>query len=111
MSKQIRCCTCGNPLISTFIYSGAEYYCIDCGSSYGFFDGYKDVDETQELNKRGEENLKWFLDIRKDLIGGGMKIRGCKKCDEGGYHLHHASDDEIKKHKEAEKKLSERINK
>lgn len=46
------------PLISTFIFSGAEYWCPYCGVAEGFLGAGEFVDCTEELKKRSEMYLK-----------------------------------------------------
>lgn len=104
MSK-IAICNCGSPLISTFMFSGAEYFCMECGSSYGMFDTDR-VDSNPELEKRHKRlEAKWEK-ISKHLLTGGVMFRSCDTCTEKREaHINHATEEELKLHKAALKKV------
>jgi len=54
MSKEIRICREHEneiPLIWTFAFDGAEYWCPYCGQNYGMLGAGIKVEETEELKK------------------------------------------------------------
>lgn len=104
--KKIAICSCGAPLIYTFMFSGAEYFCIECGSKYGMFDT-ESTEVTPALKKRSTANKAKWSAISADLLTGGVMFRSCTKCDKGDSHLSHATPEEVKKHEKALKKLRE----
>jgi len=80
MSKEYRICSCGKPVISTFSFSGAEYWCWSCGKTEGMFCGLdtREItsDELQELKLKKEQAIK-FLRARGVKYGVAMrKIKG-----------------------------------
>lgn len=106
--SRVAICYCGEPLISTFMFSGAEYFCVRCGASLGMFDT-ESKEMTPELRKRAEANEKKWHSISKGLLTGGVMFRNCDTCSkENTPHLNHATQEELQAHKKALKKL-ERI--
>lgn len=52
------------PLIWTFAFPGAEWWCPNCGQTYGMFDGYHETEETPELVKLREDFEKGTEEYR-----------------------------------------------
>lgn len=58
------------PLISTFAFPGAEFWCPHCGATYGFFWNWVEVVETKDLikaNKDWKKKSADYLDARSTL--------------------------------------------
>jgi hypothetical protein len=57
------CCPGEVPLISTMLFAGAEFYCLECGAQVGFVNP-KPVVETPELAKRyGALKAEWDQNV------------------------------------------------
>lgn len=106
-TKEVAVCPyCGEPLLWTFIYSGAEWYCLRCGYSCGMF-GEKRAEATPELKMRRVLYKRVFNTIAKDIIPAGAYYDKCDKCKPGGaWHVAHASNREKVKDKEARRLLT-----
>jgi len=100
------CPSCGFPLVSTMAFRYAEKYCMNCGGNFGMTD-VPYVDITSKLKPFITKANKQFDKICKHLIGGGMRLRSCEKCNEGSDHLHHATPEESKKYNKALDRLVE----
>ena len=100
--KEIVVCeNCGSPLLNTFIFSGAEKLCLNCGASRDMFFGTR-VPETKELKDLQKKIEEYFEPIAKNILSGGCMHRGCKKCEEEReHHINHATDEEKELHKKA----------
>lgn len=69
----------GNPLISTLIFSQAEWFCMECRNAYGLMN----VDRepwTEELQQKLDEQKAEFEELRKDCIPHGSYRRDCDQC-------------------------------
>ena len=72
------CKECGEPIISTFLYNGYEYYCLWCGERYEFFnDCVKTTSKKYLVKQKINENI--FKIIRSKINVNGQKSN-CKKC-------------------------------
>ena len=108
MSNRVAICpNCGFPLISTMAFRYAERYCMNCGGQFGMLDAEHQIINSKLRPFTTKANRR-FGQIRKSLIGGGMRLRNCKKCMEGKEeeHLQHATKKEDEKYKWALKKLA-----
>lgn len=82
MKKEIRICNCHDkevPLIWTFAFDGAEYWCPYCGYTCGMFGAGKVVKLTPELKQSQKEWIKKtkpFLTAVSTLNCSAMKIKG-----------------------------------
>ena len=74
------CDNCGKPIIWTFAFPGAEWYCPSCGAQSDMFYG-EDVKATPKLIKLRKSLAIRFGQIRHYLYMGGERKEGCKKCD------------------------------
>jgi len=102
--KEVRVCDCGAPLHWTFLFDGAEYFCMNCGRTGGMFGTGKDVPQTVETRAQRMVANDVFKALRKHLHGSGNFSRtNCKKCksDRGYSHTQHASKYELKKNEVA----------
>ena len=107
MNNTIAIC-CGQPLIFTFMFSGAEYFCMSCKSKYGMLGVPDRVEATEELHKKSRELDDEFSAIAKDCVPVGCKINGCPECDKAGsgvYHTHHMTDEQHEASRAAYKRL------
>jgi hypothetical protein len=100
------CSNCGFPLISTLAFSYAERYCMNCGGQFGIM-SVDCTDITPEMKPFITKMNRRFGQVRRYLIGGGMRLVGCEKCNEHEVHLQHATAKENKKYEWALKKLKE----
>lgn len=65
------------PLIPTYAFMGAEYWCPYCGANYGMLGAGKIVNNTDEL----EGKLKKY----RELSGEFLRAKGTQACDETKY--------------------------
>lgn len=68
MAKEIKVCPGHNfevPLISTFAFNGAEYWCPYCGHTTGIMGDFEEVTETEELVNRRNEYERFSYDFLK----------------------------------------------
>lgn len=110
--QTITCCKrCKTPLVWTYIYPGAEQYCIECGTSFGFLDGGKiERKATPGMIKRKEQVDKQFKKAVEGYAYGGCTYDNCHRCQNptepnDKYHIWHLTDDEKKAHAAAMKRL------
>jgi len=91
---EIRVCDCGAPLHWTFLYAGAEYFCMNCHRMYGMLGAGEMVLQTTERRARQTVADSVFKALRKYLIGsGGYKKENCKQCNERDeYHTQHLTE-------------------
>ena len=102
------CGRCEEPLVWTFMFDGAEYYCPCCGLTAGAFGGEtEEVDETPELKRREKIISDYFKKLRDDIIPARCQYKNCKKCDadRNSYHIDHASKKAVEKSKKAKEEL------
>ena len=96
---------CGTPMVSTMMFSGAEFYCISCGSTQGIFGSAPNTPETPELIEEWQKNKERFKKVAADCIPGGGMFPDCKKCNHE-QHLSHASQEDLEKSDAAYKLLA-----
>ena len=77
-------CNCGKAMISTFAFSGKEYWCWNCGYTDTFFVSVEraeiSFDDTKQLLRK-ERQAQEFLSARGCKHGGGMRKIGGKLTD------------------------------
>ncbi len=96
---------CGTPMVGTIMFSGAEFYCVKCGTSQGMF-GTMDTQATPELQRELEENEKKFREVAADLIPAGAQFDKCGTCQgKKEDHRLHASHEDLEKSDKAYQKL------
>ncbi len=112
MTKVVAMCRCGEPLVHTFAFSGAEFYCLSCGSHYGWREPDGKV-ETPELIAWMKAVEAEFVELGgRDLLGGGLIRRDCETCVRTGQvHLGHATAEERAAHERALGALKLRVRK
>ena len=105
MNREIKVCSnCEIPLIWTFHFPGAEYFCINCGYLSGMLGAGENVDETPEL-KNQLKHLKrlWKIICKYSLPKSQFGRVGCKKCT-GANHWQH-----ITKRERLQNKIADNI--
>lgn len=83
MTVRMAMCKCGEPLISTHAFCGAEFWCGVCGKQYGFLDApRKDVqddmvDRKEELTMQTAEYREAVgtLNCAAKKINGALVMR------------------------------------
>lgn len=108
------CPTCKTPLIGTMAFSGAEFYCLECGRTCGWLSPYAlDADKVEEQMKALQ--AEWDENVGGKLMPRGTFWRNdCEKCGdvlgrpEGG-HWEHVTQEEIEADKEAREWLKQRV--
>lgn len=107
MSKTIMVCNKHwKPLIWTFAFPYAEYFCMAGNHAGGMFGTGKEVELTPELKKlQTLYNRRWGQN-RQYIALGRYKRTDCNKCDASNeYHTQHLTDKEIRLHEMAMKRL------
>lgn len=107
--SRIAMCACGEPLVMTFIYRGKEFYCVQCGATYGFL-GPCGAESTQTLEARMEELNATFLRLAAGIMGDGGRRGDCTICAaKHEHHIMHATAVEIDADKAARRRLLDHI--
>lgn len=85
----------GAPLISTIAFPKAEFYCLDCGGRFGFFDP-DSGEPTPELRDRLEAaEAQWDEHVGDRLIPPRSWRIDCDLCaPHTEYHAEHATEQE-----------------
>lgn len=83
----------GAPLISTFVFDGAEYYCVECGYAFGMFEQER-VEWTQELQDKHDALLAEVAPLLAQVVVRGSRLDNCTRCNTAGLgdHSEHATD-------------------
>lgn len=100
-------CKCGNPLISTFVFSGAEFFCCECKTMVPFRNATRVDDPAPELIAKHANDLAWFRSIAVKYVPRGGRFGNCARCEGGEDHVEHATDVELKESAEARRLLLE----
>jgi len=87
---------CGTPMVQTFMFSRAEFYCTICGTTQGIFSIVYAL-ATAELLQERQRNKKSFAKVASACIPTGCYLPNCKKCGEGEEHSMHAPYSELVK--------------
>lgn len=99
---------CGAPLIATFLFAHAEFYCLECGKRYGFLSP-RPAEPTPELVWQAGLEAEWDEHAAPRLRVGAWWLDDCEQCrPHGEYHLEHATDAEREAHDAALEWLAER---
>ena len=67
------------PLISTFAFRGAEFWCPYCGTAEGMFGAGENVKTTRQLEVRSEmweQHTEEFLTARSQLVCSSLIWKG-----------------------------------
>jgi hypothetical protein len=97
MSAPIALCpTCGEPLISTFAFSGYEFLCLCCGRRVTFFGPKKgDGDNPRLVDRLAQLQAEWDAHVGPRLLPHSRFRRtDCEKCKGGEDHWAHVTEAE-----------------
>lgn len=102
MSRVAMCPDCERPLISTMIFSKAEFFCRKCKRTLGYLEP-DPAEDSPELQAIIDADEKWFRPIASKCMPIGGKLRTCDKCRTTGDYSHadHATEQEKKDSKAA----------
>lgn len=111
MARVATCPGCGDVLVMTMAWRGAEFVCLSCGNIWTWIQP-RGADETPERITRIEATKAEWRELSAGLLSGGAMLRAC--ADAGGAcrsepHLAHASDEELAAHEAAVARIGERI--
>ena len=96
----ILCRECQIPLIWTFFFAYAEYYCLNCGDHEGMMGAGDRVKATPELKRQLRRLTKLWKAIAHRMNPLSSYTRGdCKKCSVECDHRLHLSRKEKLEHK------------
>lgn len=106
------CNTHETPLIWTFKFPYAEYYCMSGGHAGGALGTGKAVPTTLELLELKIAERKLWDEISPDIALGKFWRKDCDKCSTDGdnYHLKHMTDEQKEASAKALAKLEEYAN-
>lgn len=109
MKEMAMCPECDTPLISTLVFKGAEFYCLDCGGAFGFL-APRGAECTPEVEAQYQERkAEWDEHAGRKLLAMSGWHRDCEQCEpRREYHIVHATDEERKADKHAREWLVER---
>lgn len=115
MTRRVACCPrCDGdvPLVMTFAFYGAEFYCLDCGGRFGFLDPIG-RDETPDLLEAMESRKnEWAENAGLFLLVPGSGLTTCERCKAGPDHFDHpghATDEERAADVRAREWIKERL--
>ena len=95
---------CGTPLIPTFRFSGAEFFCVACGEPFALFNARR-VPKEADYWPRYVEAKAWFDEHAVNTIARGERRGDCPGCLTGDNHLNHVDDETRKASELAYEKL------
>lgn len=109
MTKIAMCRRCQEPLVSTMMFRKAEFYCVNCGATYGYLEPVP-ATETPELLSRMDANRTEFENLAKGHIGdGAYHMDDCETCrTKHEPHLYHATPEELAEDQAARARLRDR---
>lgn len=73
------CRRCDLPIIGTFLIAFKEFYCVGCGSSWGYF-SEPTIEATPERVAAREELTAKFGEVSKPIIVRHSRVRDCTRC-------------------------------
>lgn len=103
----IAVCSCGEPLVMTFLFPYKEWICLEDGRLYEFLAPNR-VDVTADLWNRSLELENEFKEIMRDAIPKDSRKAGCEKCHRED-HLAHATVEERRSSDAAFSALHKRV--
>lgn len=108
--SRIACCPHdGAPLIATFVWAKAEFYCLDCGRRYGWLSPTPGDGPALEA-KLAEYQAEWDEHAGPHLrLIDSARFQDCPKCQEGQDHMEHLTDQERVADGEARAWLRKRV--
>ena len=98
------CDNCRGILIQTFKFNYAEFYCMACGSKFGFL-GRDKVVATSEMIDEHRKLKAQFDEIAEPIVFWGCQKRDCNKCVGSVHHVDHMTQQEKDDHQKALDKL------
>lgn len=103
------CPRCGEPLVSTLDFPGAEFYCLECRQRYGFLSP-RPGQPTPELEARYRAlQAEWDEHVAGRLLLHGGWLHDCEQCKPHAEPHHaHATEEEWDEHHKALMWLNER---
>lgn len=99
----IKVCSCGNPLIWTYMVAYAEWFCFECKNSLPMMNADR-ASKTVELVKKLRSDERIFRKAYKDYMPPTAYRTGCDKCRKE-YHRDHMSENDLKKSEIAKKMI------
>jgi hypothetical protein len=94
----------GDPLVMTFVFSGFEFICLECGRLYGFLEPTP-APATPQLLDRMEQRKAEFRPLAAAILTAGMYRKDCELCTAGEEHAQHVTEDEIRASEDALRKV------
>lgn len=92
--RKVAMCSCGEPLVMTFVYPGKEFVCVVCRRTYTFFGPIAAAAETPELLSRSETRKSEWHALTNGLLPRTAYLRDCERC-HPDYHYEHATSEEL----------------
>ena len=90
MMSDIKCCPkCDKPVVWTFMFPGAEWFCLFCKWQGGLFYAER-RDHTPELVELRDKITKEFKKLVAHYIPPTSYRKGCDKCPHE-YHINHVT--------------------
>ena len=99
------CPNCSAPLVATFAFSFAEWYCLDCGNKVGWWMEDR-ADATPERLAQADAYKQEWLNYAPHLLTGGTMLADCPKCSGSEPHIRHASSEEKERNENALQELA-----
>lgn len=88
------CPRCAVPVVCTFAFRRAEFYCLDCGRCLGWLDP-DSAATTPALLADSEARAREFEEnAGRHLIVSGSRLDSCEKCKAGEDHPLHVTEAE-----------------
>lgn len=91
------------PLVSTCHFYKAEFYCLDCGGTFGFLQPSRALRPGKRLDERcARYQAEWLENAGHKLITPHSWLVDCELCrGRDAYHADHATGAEWAAHEEA----------
>lgn len=107
-AKEIMVCNdCGQPLIWTFAFPYAEYFCMNEYEAGGMFGTGHRVEATPELIATKKLYNRRWGQVKRYLVKGAFYRQDCDKCSHDEPHIKHLTNEEKIKAEWADNKLKE----
>lgn len=104
------CPRCEAPIVSTFAFRGAEWYCLDCGKTVAWFSEIS-LPNTKRNRERLAKREAEFDPIAHALLVPFSKLRDCDRCQANfdDDHCLHVNEAEIEADKQAREWIANRV--
>jgi len=95
------------PLIWTFMFTGAEYFCMAGNHAGGMLGTGHRVPLTPELKEQYSLYKRRWGQLRRHIVVSRFWLKGCDRCADGkgSAHIDHLTDEEKRRSKMALAKL------